>query len=418
MYLQVPISPFSNSYLVCGPFALIALVLLLIFYFAFLISKNTEHIKIQKLIFYRKVYLVLLEIFCILVICSIHFRFVLLLGIYLFWLRWQITWFQPIYGYKVIDELDYFILYLRSFKDDRKNRTSLNEKKIVKVFNRIFSVYAVGCPTELLPAAGAKRIYIADDWKNQVEKLAYKAKFILLKVSDTEYFLWESRLCIQNFELDKLIFFCTSDTKRAYESFQIFVKDSFKINLPSFDISRTHNFFIYFKNGIAVLQDFDFNKSHNVESIAKCFLDDHDDINEENELLLKRNKGLFLKLFSIKKDARIDQDLQKWSWGGFFWEWRLPNNYLFFTGILFWAIELLPALFLYSIDLYLGIGVELLIRCFWGYNGNKLSYLSKRWDGEKYFKRSMKTWSIAGFVIVLIVILVSVRDYYALNALK
>ncbi|MCL2510430.1 MAG: hypothetical protein FWF09_00075 [Bacteroidales bacterium] len=409
IYLQVPPAPFSDSHLIFGSLALLVLALLLIFYFAFIISKNAKQIKIQRLIFYRKVYLILLEIFCILVVLSISYFFILLLVVYLLWIRWKIPWFKPIYDYKVIDEIDSFILYLRSFKDDRTNRFSLNEKKIVKLFNRIFSVYAVGCPTELLPAAGAKRIYIADDWKNQVEKLIHKAKFILLKISNTEHFLWESRLCIQNFGSDKLIFFCTADTKAAYKSFQIFLKNSFNIDIPSYDTSKTNNFFIYFKNGIAVLQDFGFNKNNNVKSIAMRFLDDHEEINEENEMLLKRNKGLFLKLFSLKKDKTIDKDLQKWNWGSFFVTWRIPNNYHLGTWLLFYLIEVLTIISA-NINTWF-LTLVLVIAFFWGYNGSKISYLSKRWDGKKYFQRNMKKWNIAGIIVLIIVILNTAMRY-------
>lgn len=331
--------------------------------------------------------------------------------------------FKPIYTHKIVDDIDSFILYLRSFKDDRRNRFRLSERKIVKFFNRVFPVYAVGCPTELLPAAGAKRIYIADDWQNQVEKLACKAKFILLKISDTEHFLWESKLCIQNIGLEKLIFFCTEDTKVAYDLFQVFLKDVFNIDVPNFDTSSTKNFFIYFKNGVAVRKDY---FSGNVKKIVVSFLDDHPKINEENEILLKREKGLFFKLFSLKKDKSIEKDLQKWSWVSFIAGWRLPNNYPYLTKILFMIMEIVGYILPSFVSLYLDylgnpylIYSEyfqllsflplLLLFSFWGYNGNKLSWLSKRWDGKKYFQKRRKKFDIAlkiilisGFIIAIL----------------
>ena len=400
---------------------IIALLLLLFFYFAFLISKNAKQINIRNLIFYRKAFIIVLEIFFVSFLLSLRLDGLSIFVIFFYvFFRWKIQLFKPIYTHKVVDEIDSFILYLRSFKDDRKNKFSLNERKIVKVFNRIFPVYAVGCPTELLPAAGAKRIYIADDWQNQVEKLVHKAKFILLKISDTEHFLWESKLCIQNIGTDKLIFFCTQDTKSAYDSFQVFLKTSFNIDIPSYDVSSTKNFFIYFKGGIAVRKDY---SSGNVESIAMSFLDDHPKINEENEELLKRENGLFLKLFSLKKDKSIDRDLQKWNWSAFFLTWRTPGNYPYSTFALFFIIEFL-VIFLFKIDslpMYLEIQyyhptlfsliensiffvfpLYIIYCCFWGYNGNKLSWLSKRWDGKKYFKRVREEWNIAGIIILVI----------------
>ena len=402
---------------------LFAIVPLVISYFAFYISKKAKQINIRKLIFYRKAYRIILELTCILFVIYISSSSVIayaLIAIYLFYFRWTIPWFKPIYNHTVIDEIDSFILYLRSFQDDRSNKFGLSERKIVKLLNRIFPVYAVGSPTELLPAAGAKRIYIADDWQNKIEVLADKAKFILLKISETENFLWECKLCFQKYDLDKLIFFCTSDTKNVYNKFQNLVKTSFCIDLPDYDSSLTKDFFIYFVNGVAVLQDYSFKKNNNIESIAIRFLDDHPKLNEENERYLKNKKKLFLKLFSLKKDKSIDKDLQKWSWAGFLLGWRLPNNYSYGTYLLFIFMEMFPALFISIIEHYLTennialiimfVVLQLTIMCFWGYNGSKLSWLSKQWDGKKYFQRIQKKWNIAGIIILTLLILVQALD--------
>jgi hypothetical protein len=161
----------DSSYLLVGILALIAFVSIVVFYRAFSISKKAEQLNIQKMIFYRKAYLVSIELFCILTILAISFHLIFIVLIYLLWIRWIIPWFEKIYDYKIIDKIDSFILYLRSFKDDRSNNLELGEREVIKTFDEIFPVFAVGAPTELLPLQEPKGFILLTIGKNKLKNL-------------------------------------------------------------------------------------------------------------------------------------------------------------------------------------------------------------------------------------------------------
>ena len=171
---------------------------------------------------------------------------------------------QPIYTYSsVIDKLENYILYLRAFKDDVYSynyykEARLNENKIVKVFKHIFPVYTIGQPNKLLPSIGAKRIYIAEEeWKEGVKKLAEKAKIIILNISNTENFLWETEFCIKNIEKNKLFFFCNNENKSYYIQFQEYMNVNCQVQLPEYESEYDNeNIVIYFENNIPIFKSF------------------------------------------------------------------------------------------------------------------------------------------------------------------
>jgi len=79
--------------------------------------------------------------------------------------------------------LEYFILYLRSFKDDKKTKS---EKKLMKALKRLYYPFAIGRPNEFMPQQGAKRIYVGEDWRQVVIELQKKAPLILQRVNTSE----------------------------------------------------------------------------------------------------------------------------------------------------------------------------------------------------------------------------------------
>jgi len=171
---------------------------------------------------------------------------------------------QPVYYSSVIDKLDDYILYLRAFKDDvysykdYKKLKRLDENKIVKAFKHIFPVYAIGQPNKLLPSVGAKRIYITEEeWKDGVKKLAKKAKIIILNVSNTENFLWETEFCIKNIDKNKLFFFCNNENKIYYIQFQKYMNLNCQVQLPEYKSEYDDkNIIIYFENHIPIFKSF------------------------------------------------------------------------------------------------------------------------------------------------------------------
>jgi hypothetical protein len=257
-----------------------------------------------------------------------------------------------------------------------------------------------------------------DNRKRQVEILAHKAKFVLLKVSGTENFIWEVKFCMQNIELDNLIFFCTSDMQTAYTSDQALKKEIFSIDIPNYESSSSKNFFVYFKNGITILEDYSFGQISSIENFVIRFLDDHPELNEENERLLKRKKGLFFKMLSIKKDRYMEKDLQKWSWGAFAFGgiYGFFNNYSWPLLISKFILSLfvIPGIFLLATagvnedNSSFGIiclPIFLLVQFLGGCNGRKISWLSKRWEGKEYFDMIQSRWDIAGKITTFIAII-------------
>jgi hypothetical protein len=324
----------------------------------------------------------------------------------------------PIHSEKIIDKLENFGLYLRSFKDDNykildwysSNRKDFTERNILRIFKRILPVYTIGAPLELFPPVGSKRIYVDDkNWKNQVEKLVYKAKFIILKIGDTENFLWETKHCIKNTGTDKLIFIYDKDSNDVYNSFKSFLKDSFSIDIPDYELSNSKNFFIYFENNVAILKEYYIESSflkNSFKNIAIQFLNDHSELNEENEIFLLKKKNFFNFFFSFKKDLSLDKNLRKWNCGAFIfgWTYGVFNNFsskCWCYPIIISFILLCP--FYYkSFILFI---FSFIVRLFYGYNGNKIAWLSKRWESEAYFKMIQKRWNIAGIIFLFLLIL-------------
>ncbi|MFI6051179.1 hypothetical protein ACIBCO_13955 [Streptomyces violascens] len=105
-----------------------------------------------------------------------------------------------------------FVLYLRSFEDDRR-RAGLEESRVrgigsvfsflyvsglteeeqlTRVLAPVAPVVAVGEPGERLPLAGARRFYLPlDDWQDTVSQLMGKARLVVLTAGLTAGVLWE-----------------------------------------------------------------------------------------------------------------------------------------------------------------------------------------------------------------------------------
>ena len=108
-----------------------------------------------------------------------------------------------------------FVLYLRSFIDDKKARkgvsTSTNikteEEALVEVLSEIAPVYAIGNPKDKKMPLGASRIYVDDEhWKSTVLDLAKRAVTVVLRLGKTDSFWWEVEMALQEVPIDKLLF--------------------------------------------------------------------------------------------------------------------------------------------------------------------------------------------------------------------
>jgi hypothetical protein len=324
--------------------------------------------------------------------------------------------YSPIYTEAIIDKLENYGLYLRSFKDDATILSGFDEAEIIGTFNRIFPIYAVGQPIELISPAGAKRIYIEENnWREQIAILSQKAKFILLKISDTENFLWECKHCVENVGFDKLIFFWIDNKKSnvVFKKFVDFFKTQFTVEIPDYELSKHKNFFIYFKNNEPYRIDY-VNKKKNVENVAICYLDTHPKLNEENEFYIKNENKSFKNIFFLKKNRNYPIFFPRWNWGAFMFSWiygffnRFSNfsclKTFFIDAIL--LLMLVGALAEKQIEYFvISLLTFVLFRLFYGINGSYVSWISKRWAGKEIFTNIQKKWNLAGVIAISIVII-------------
>lgn len=108
-----------------------------------------------------------------------------------------------------------FVLYLRSFIDDKNARKSVSlftdikteEEALVEVMSEIAPVYAIGDPKDKKMPLGASRIYVDDEhWKSTVYSLAKRAVTVVLRLGKTDSFWWEVEMALKEVSIDKLLF--------------------------------------------------------------------------------------------------------------------------------------------------------------------------------------------------------------------
>ena len=99
------------------------------------------------------------------------------------------------------------VLYLRAFGDDdctgavvvdspnRMGETDVflsEEELVLQKFAVLGPVVAIGRPGEILPKAGASRLYVADsDWKTVVDAIAIDSALVVLRLGSTPGLVWE-----------------------------------------------------------------------------------------------------------------------------------------------------------------------------------------------------------------------------------
>ncbi len=108
-----------------------------------------------------------------------------------------------------------FILYLRSFADEKRTKKLVSklfdlrseEEILVEVFNDVAPVYAIGNPADKKMPYGASRIYVSDDeWKSTVKQLANRAEVVILRLGRTDSFWWEVEMALKEVPIQKIVF--------------------------------------------------------------------------------------------------------------------------------------------------------------------------------------------------------------------
>ena len=108
-----------------------------------------------------------------------------------------------------------FVLYLRSFVDDKTTRKRISfvndvrseEEVLVSVLSDIAPVYAIGDPKDKMMPLGASRIYVDDEhWKSTVTDMMNRAVVVVLRLGKTDSFWWEVETAVKNISLEKVMF--------------------------------------------------------------------------------------------------------------------------------------------------------------------------------------------------------------------
>ena len=312
------------------------------------------------------------------------------------WNIWKSLYLQDYYTSSHIKNLDYFILYLRSFDDDRKKRK--NERKVMKMLYTFFCPFAVGKPNELQSYAGsAPRIYLRENWKIKIAVMMRKAPIILLRVNNTDNFFWEFEHCFLNNYLDKSLLWIT-DTKK-YKLFRDRVLREYNYSLPIIEdvsenclIYKEHDTFTICKLD-SDLSYLDFrNKYDTARGLSNKYLD----------YFCGRNQNYFQKFFTWKRNPLIHKGIQEWSWPAFIF----PEYYILFQR--FPNRNLTIILFIFLFFLWIPLRIPLMI--YMGRNGKKIIWLNEKWESTSYFEKihlinSIKTISFGTIIVIILIIL-------------
>lgn len=294
------------------------------------------------------------------------------------------------YSEKHVDYLEYFILYLRSFKDDsRRGKLAKKEQQLMKSLRRLFFPFAIGKPNEFMPPRGAKRIYVGENWQDIVVGLQKKAPLILQRVSTSESYLWEFDQCVQGGHLKKVIFWVSDYDD--YEQFRGYVAMKYQLLFPDLSSHKgTDLLFYYLPGGEIRTYQLDDKKAYH--RFAEIYVKEHPEHTRlyQHYLYGRRNIDLLRLAFSPTYDQRVMPGINQWSWVGFFFpeffmichtiKYRILF-YLLFTLVLGVLMSAAPGIFtLINLTVFLVMAK----------NGRTLAWQSYKWESVDYFNKRFK----------------------------
>ena len=308
----------------------------------------------------------------------------------LIWNIWMSLWGLKFYSASHIENLDYFILYLRSFKDDKKH-TNI-EHRLMRALYSFFCPFAVGRPKDIQTSSlSAIRLYVGDDWKENVAEMMEKTPILLLRVSDTENFFWEFEQCVVKEHIEKAIFWVSD--KNSYKVFCEKALKEFGLSFPLIE-DVTDNCLV-FKEG----------DNFSVFSLCskKSYTEFVQKYNELRHLTFTysdyfegRNVGLIKQFFEWKRNSNMMEGVQKWCWTAFFF----PSSY-----IIFQRFPNRGVLYLLSLVTLILFPLRILLMVYMGRNAKKMVWLSEKWESVSYFedihqKNGLKAVGFAACLII------------------
>ncbi len=338
------------------------------------------------------------------------------LPIYFLWAKSLLN-YVDFYDEKIVDSLQYFILYLRSFKDDKRRDTK--EMKCMETMYKLFCPFAVGVPSEFSPSDGAPRIYIGERWQEQVSNLFQKAPIVLFRISDTPNFLWEVEHCVDNNMLQKSLFWIANeDYSRNFV--QLMMKKGY--NLPQIEHQHLNSMLYFLDEEIKILPiktESQRNRFIEVYKLDKAAL-----LEPYATYLYGRDKKL--KLFiSNHYHSELIPEVKSWSLSAFLFPAFYAIFHSFPYGILSYiAILILDAILVMSTLGMMGVfhkeytvlsilsvllatltgGIRLSLSYFMGRNAKTMVWLSEKWYSIDEYNSAQKlsNWPTYIWGVVLI----------------
>jgi uncharacterized membrane protein len=143
------------------------------------------------------------------------------------------------------------VLYLRSFavdaQDEGESLTSSyqemvatrDETILAELFAPVGPVIGCGRPGERMPSLGAARVYFRhDEWREGIRGLVDRARVVVLRVGETEGFLWELQNVVQRVAPTNIVLYFShrwmeDELQEAYATFLAQTGGIFPVPLPA-----------------------------------------------------------------------------------------------------------------------------------------------------------------------------------------
>ena len=315
--------------------------------------------------------------------------FMLMFIIPLFYILSSLLGKLDFYSTEQVPYLRYFILYLRSFKEDsRKNQC---ERRLMNALRKIYQPYAIGQPNEFMPPRGAKRIYAGDDWQQAVLRMQREAPIILQRVNISEGYLWEFDQCVEHGYLEKVIFWVTD--YKQYDSFRRYAKEEYALDFPELHQQQEEEQVFYLReDGTFRIILLDSKKAY--DELIALHRQDHQHHLEENlSYFWKRDSNLLKEALDPRYDPKLMPGINRMSWVGLLF----PKYYLICHRIryriplylLFVSIHVVESIFPASLAwlTLLRFITNVALAYVFCRNGRRLVWLSERWESKEYYEK-------------------------------
>lgn len=261
-----------------------------------------------------------------------------------------------IYTTDIIDELEKYNLYLRSFEADSSPRS---EKMICGEFGRLYETYAIGNPNTVLQPLGVRRIYASDnEWQEAVSRLMEGARIIIMRCAETEGAIWETdRLFSRPELLAKCVWIV--DSPQVYRFLNAeFRRHNIPVIAPTLDFDASESYGIVLEplgagyrlggQPLAIKDD--------VRKLIDKFMEVNGAVRQEHAAARKMRNLVFVKILSEEIPKPVRRSL---NWGIIspfvnwrhwpLWYWSLPV--LCFVSAI-WTGPVLPVVYILFMFLF------------------------------------------------------------------